>query len=69
MGGISPINTLFEFEKEGITSLKFLVEESEREGICNKWWDQQLYDNAHLISHNKYFECYLQIAKIKLNDN
>ena len=55
--------------KYTVLNLKFLVQESEREGICNKWWDQQLYDNTHLISHNKYLECYLQIAKIKLNDN
>ena len=52
-GSGSPINTLcFQLVKEGITSFKFLVEESKREEICIKRWDQKLYDNTH--SHNKY---------------
>ena len=46
----------FELVKEGIITFKFLVEKSEREGICIKWWDQQLFNTAHLTSHNKYFE-------------
>ena len=55
-----PINTLyFELVKEGITYLKFSLEESKWERICIKWWDQQLYDNTHLISHNRYLEYYL----------
>ena len=43
--------------KEGIANFKILVEESKREGICIMWWDQ-LHDNTHLISHNKYLEYY-----------
>ena len=55
-----PINILcFELLKEGIKSSTFLVEESKREGICIKWWDQQIYDNTHLVSHNKYLGYYL----------
>ena len=65
-----PINTLcFQLVKEGITSLKFLVEVSKGEGICIKWWDQQLYDNTHLISQNKYLEYYFLLIKKELNDN
>ena len=55
-----PINTLcFELVKEGGNKFTFLVEESKREGICVKWWDQQLYNNTRLISFNKYVEYYL----------
>ena len=46
----------FELVKEGIITIKFLVEKSKREGICIKWWDQQLFNTTHLTSHNKYFE-------------
>ena len=43
-----PINTLyFELVKEGITYLKFSLEESKWERICIKWWDQQLYDTSY----------------------
>ena len=46
----------FELVKEGIITFKFLVEKSKREGICIKWWDQQLFNTTHLTSHNKYSE-------------
>ena len=55
-----PINTLcFELVKEGVINFTFLVEESKREGICIKWWDEQVYNNTRLISLNKYVEYYL----------
>ena len=49
----------FELVREGIINFNFVIEESKREGICIKWWDQQFYNNTHLLSHNKYLECYL----------
>ena len=57
----------FELVKEGTINFNYVIEESKREGIFIKWWDQQFCNNTHLLSHNKYLEYYL--LKKELNDN
>ena len=57
--GLANKYTMLWITERGDNKGHVLVEESKREGICIKWWDQQIFDNTHLISHNKYLGYYL----------